>query len=197
MIWTAVSNVGGDGHGAGGELHRRDDLDRFWNLLWWRVFEVGGDDHACSAGECGGDDVLVVGRRSTPRTLRVHGICLSALSQDRFRCCTRNADSDTAQNHSCRTGDRVVADSETQAPTPFTSGAYGAANSGLPTGRPAPRCHHRPRYSIVRGPVADGRKLLRACGAVRPSRAHAGGRSPTRNRAPRAPLRALPRCQWL
>jgi hypothetical protein len=32
---------------------------------------------------------------------------------------------------------QVVADSKTQAPTTFTSGAYDAANSGLPTGRPA------------------------------------------------------------
>src|ERR1700724_4215756 len=40
-------------------------------------------------------------------------------------------------------------------------------------------------------------ELLRACRAVRPSRAHAGGRAPTRSPTRRAPLQLLPGCPCL
>jgi hypothetical protein len=53
---------------------------------------------------------------------------------------------------------------KTQAPTTFTSGAYDAASSGLPTARPAPKCH-RPRYSIVQGRwLLDGVAARLWCG---------------------------------
>ena len=40
-------------------------------------------------------------------------------------------------------------------------------------------------------------EMLRACRAIRPSRAHAGVRAPTRSRTRRAPLRSRPGCPWL
>ena len=66
--------------------------------------------------------------------------------------------------------------------------------------RPAPPTSSRCRPSCSQRSRRARRARARArrtSRAVRPSRAHAGGRAPTRSRTRRAPLQLLPGCPWL